>query len=89
LEFKNIILEEKLSNKFKNGHEFFFIRFRFPEPLPPCKREKFFMTIFEFIGQFYFQNDVFKLQIVFSELDISVFLENGLGSFQTLLILQI
>jgi hypothetical protein len=46
-------------------------------------------TIFQFVGQFFFQNDVFKLQENFSELDIRVFLENGLGSFQTFLILQI
>jgi hypothetical protein len=32
----------------------------------------FYMTIFEFIGQFFFQNDVFKLQEVFSELKIRV-----------------
>jgi hypothetical protein len=32
--------------------------------------EKFFMTVFEFIGQFFFQNDVFKLQEVFSEHEI-------------------
>jgi hypothetical protein len=47
------------------------------------------MTVFEFIGQICFQNDVFKLQEVFSELQIRVFLENGLGSFQTFLILPI
>jgi hypothetical protein len=51
--------------------------------------EEFFMTVFEFIGQFFFRNDVFKHQEVFSELEIRVFLENGLGSFQTFLILQI
>jgi hypothetical protein len=51
--------------------------------------EKFFMTVYEFIGQFFFQNDVFKLQKVFSELEIRVFLEIGLGGFQTFLILQI
>jgi hypothetical protein len=44
------------------------------------------MNIFEFDGQLYFQNVVFKLQEVFSELEIRVFLENGLGSFQTFLI---
>jgi hypothetical protein len=49
---------------------------------------KIFMTIFEFFGQFFFQNDVFKLQEDFSELGIRV-LANGLGSFQTFLILQI
>jgi hypothetical protein len=42
---------------------------------------------FEFIGQFFFQNDVFKLQEVFSELGIGVFLGNG--SFHTILILHI
>jgi hypothetical protein len=52
-------------------------------------REKFFMAIFEFIRQSFFQNDVFKIQEVFSELAITVFLENGLGSFQTFLICQI
>jgi hypothetical protein len=40
------------------------------------------MIIFEFIGQFYFQNDIFKLQKDFSELVTRVFLENGLESFQ-------
>jgi hypothetical protein len=41
------------------------------------------MTVFEFTGQFFFQNDVFKLQEVFSELEIGLFFENGLGSSQT------
>jgi hypothetical protein len=48
--------------------------------------EKFFMAIFEFVGQFLFRNVVFKLQEDFSEHGI---LENGLGSFQTFIILQI
>jgi hypothetical protein len=45
--------------------------------------EKFFMTNFEFSGQFYFQNDILKLQEVASnsKLGIRVFLENGFGSF--------
>jgi hypothetical protein len=47
------------------------------------------MLIFEFIVQFYFQNDVFKPQEVFSELKIREFLENRLESFQAFLILQI
>jgi hypothetical protein len=51
--------------------------------------EEFFMPVFEFIEQFSLQNDVFKLQEVFSEQEIRFFLENGLGSFQTFLILQI
>jgi hypothetical protein len=58
LEFKNIILEEKLSNKFKNGHEKFLAS-----------------TIFEFCGQFFFQNEVFKLQKDFPELVLRLFLE--------------
>jgi hypothetical protein len=52
-------------------------------------KRKFFINIFEFIGQFYFQSDIFKLQEFVSELGITVFRENGLGSFQTFLILQI
>jgi hypothetical protein len=39
-------------------------------------REKFFMAIFELIRQFFFQNDVFKIQEIFLELAIRVFLEN-------------
>jgi hypothetical protein len=49
---------------------------------------KIFMTIFEFIRQFYFQNDDFKLQKVFSELEIRVILGNELESFQIFIILQ-
>jgi hypothetical protein len=37
----------------------------------------------------FFQNNVFKLQEVFSEHGIRVLIENGLGSFQTLIIVQI
>jgi hypothetical protein len=51
--------------------------------------EEFFMVVFEFFGTFFFQNDYFKFQEVFSELEIRLFLENGLGSCQTFLILQI
>jgi hypothetical protein len=47
-----------------------------------------FITVFDFVGQFFFQNYVFKHQKVFSELEIRVFLENGLVSFKTFLILQ-
>jgi hypothetical protein len=47
------------------------------------------MTVFELIWQFFFQNDVFKLQEVISEHGIRVFQEKGLGSFQTFLILQV
>jgi hypothetical protein len=44
--------------------------------------EKFFITIFELLGRFVFQNDIFKLQEDFSELGIRVFFENGVESFQ-------
>jgi hypothetical protein len=47
------------------------------------------MTVFEFIGKIFIQNDIFKLQEVFSELEIGVFLEIRLGSFQSSLIIQI
>jgi ubiquitin C-terminal hydrolase len=62
----------------------------------PCKKSqnygnhytlKMFMAIFEFVGQFFFQNDVFKLQEDFSEHEMRVFLENGLRIFQKFLIL--
>jgi hypothetical protein len=43
------------------------------------------MAIFEFD----FENDVFKLLEDFLEHEIRVFLENGLGSFQTFFILHI
>jgi hypothetical protein len=51
--------------------------------------KKFFMTIFDFIEQFSFQNDVSNFQEAFSELKMRVFLKNGLGSFQAFLILKI
>jgi hypothetical protein len=49
--------------------------------------EKFFVAVVDFIGPFFFQNNIFKLQEVFSKLGIKVFL--GLESFQPFLILQI
>jgi hypothetical protein len=54
-------------------------------------KEKSLQTFngFEFIGKFFFQIDVFKLPEVFPEHEIRVFIENGLGSFQPFLILQI
>jgi hypothetical protein len=51
--------------------------------------KKFFINVFEIIGEFFFENDVFKFQDVFSEHGITVFLDKGLGSFQKFLILQI
>jgi hypothetical protein len=48
--------------------------------------EKFVMTIFKFIGQFYLE---IQRQEEFSELGNRVFLDNGLGSFHAFLILQI
>jgi hypothetical protein len=66
--FKNIILEEKLSNEFKNGHEKFLCKLH---GFGTSKQEvlnygnlynrKFLIAIFEFVGQLFFQNDVFKL----------------------------
>jgi hypothetical protein len=47
------------------------------------------MTIFVFDGHFLFQNDIFKLQELFSEIGSRVFLHNGLESYKTFLILQI
>jgi hypothetical protein len=47
------------------------------------------MPIFEYVGQFFFPNEDFKLPEDFSELVLRVFLENGLESFRTFLILQI
>jgi hypothetical protein len=46
-------------------------------------------TIFEFMGKFFFQNNIFKLFEDFSELGIRVFLENGLESFLAFIILLI
>jgi hypothetical protein len=51
--------------------------------------EKKFMAVFEYIGPFFFQSDIFKLQEVFSEHGIRVFLEKRLICFQTFLILKI
>jgi hypothetical protein len=93
-------LEEKLSNKFKNGHENFSgvrISMGFEtsclDNLKPCSleiyKETFFMRIFELFGKKFFQNDVFKLKKKISEHEIRVFLENRLGNFQTFLILKI
>jgi hypothetical protein len=50
--------------------------------------QKIFMAIFEFFGQFFFQNDVFKLQEDFSEHGIRVCLENELGHFLTLVFVK-
>jgi hypothetical protein len=49
----------------------------------------FFTTIFQFAGQFFFQNAVFKPQEDFLELGIRVFLVIGLECFETFFILQI
>jgi hypothetical protein len=100
LNFKNIILEEKLSNKFKNSHEIFFprkaslvnlwtswfkdIKAWSPKTMETHTPEKF---SWPFLTNFFFQNDIFKLQEDFSELRTSVILDNGIGSFQTFLIL--
>jgi hypothetical protein len=91
LQFKNNVLEEKLDNKFKNGHEKFMV-LEYPSKKSQNNGNPYtwtiFMPIFEFVGQFFFQNDVHKLQEDFSEVGIRVFLENGLASLQTFLTLQ-
>jgi hypothetical protein len=46
--------------------------------------EKFFIAVFEFIGQFFIQNDILKLQKVFIELATRVFLENEVSHFTDL-----
>jgi hypothetical protein len=51
--------------------------------------KKFYFDRFCFIGQFFFEHDIFKLQEVFSECGIRALLEKGLVSFQIFLILQI
>jgi hypothetical protein len=105
LEFKNIILEENLIIKLKNSHGNFSgetVSMVLELLAWICQNhevqgffagnltwKKFFMTVFEFIWQFFFQNDVFNLQEVFSEHSIRVFHEKVLGSFQPFLILQI
>jgi hypothetical protein len=43
------------------------------------------MTVIEFIGQLFFQNDIYKLQKVFSEHEITVFLEKGLRASRNFL----
>jgi hypothetical protein len=65
LVFKIIIWVDKLSNKLKNSHENFsgVMKSRDLQESPTWK--KFGMTVFEFIGEFFFQNDVFKFQEVF------------------------
>jgi hypothetical protein len=51
--------------------------------------QKIFTTIFELIGQFYFQNNILQFQEVFSDVEkIRVFLEDGLGNFKAFLLLQ-
>jgi hypothetical protein len=49
---------------------------KFKDLLGSLTWKKFFMTVFEFIGQFFVQNDVFKLQEVFSDHGIRI--EKGL-----------
>jgi hypothetical protein len=61
----------------------------FEEYADPKLWKVFLETSFEFIGQFFFQNYVFKFQEIVPELGIIVFLENGTESFQRFLILQI
>jgi hypothetical protein len=48
--------------------------------------EKLFITVFEFFGQFFFQNDVIKPRSLVGAWDQSIPIER-LGSFQLFLIL--
>jgi hypothetical protein len=65
-----------------------FIQARSPKTMETLMPEKF-MPIFEFVGEVFFPNKVLKFHEDFAELVMRVFLENGLGSFQIFLILQI
>jgi hypothetical protein len=51
-----------------------------PKPLNPYAW-KMFMTIFKLFEQFFFQNNVSKIQEDFSELGIRVFVEDGPWKF--------
>jgi hypothetical protein len=81
-------MEETFTKKFKNGHENFLPRKAF---LLISELHGFWTSKQEVpnYGNLFFQNDDFKLQEVFSDLEIRVFLKNGLGSFKTFLILKI
>jgi hypothetical protein len=77
-----MVLEGKLFKKLKYGHEMFLARkdwfWDFLLGYPKSRRFKdlqgslaceiFLITFFEFIGQYYYQNDVFIFQEVISEL---------------------
>jgi hypothetical protein len=93
LKFKNIILDEKLSNKFKNSHENFSgARVSMDLGLLAgisYNHEVQRFTVFEFVGQFYFQNDNFNVQEDLSEPGSEYFLENVPRSFHAFLILKI
>jgi hypothetical protein len=100
LKFKNIILEAKLSNKFKNGHKkSSHVRF-------PCKSQNFMILGHpskksqnygnpkKFSLPFFNLLDNFSSKMMFLNFkktfqNFRVFFENGLGSFQAFLILQI
>jgi hypothetical protein len=103
VEFKNIVLEEKLSNKYKNIHENFsgvrismvlglHFLLGYPKTLKfrdlqgALRVRKFLWPFLKLLDNF---SSKMMLQEVFSEHEIRVFIENGLGSFQTFLILQI
>jgi hypothetical protein len=82
-------MEEAFTKKFKNGHENFLPRKAF---LLISELHGFWTSKQEGhpnYGNLFFQNDDFKLQEVFLDVEITIFLGNGLGSFQKFLILQI
>jgi hypothetical protein len=58
---------------FSEIHGFRMIKHEVPKPWKPLRLKRF-TTIFELCGQFFFQNDFFKLQEDFSELRIRIIL---------------
>jgi hypothetical protein len=88
LEFKNIILEEKWSNQLKNIREHF-SGVRVSMVLELLAWISWNHEDQKYTGQLFLnllQIVVFKIQEVISELEIRVFLENGLRSVQKCLI---
>jgi hypothetical protein len=86
LEFKNIIFEVILSNKFKNGHEIFIA---LNVSLQICELHGFGISKREVSKRGKNLLDNFTSDVMFLNSKIRVFLENRLGSYQAFLILQI
>jgi hypothetical protein len=84
-----IFISRKALLQISEFHTFWDIQARSPKTMATLTHEKwscFFLNLwFNCSSKMIF----FKFQHDFSELGIKVFLENGLGSFKTFLILQI